>query len=98
MERPGQWPRGGHLRRGRDPALDPAWPAPVGHCRKPAVLDPDTTQLGKRAANAWTQLARALPRGCFGLEADRHWPRLRGPAASGRLASGRTALGVTKVK
>ena len=56
MERPGQWPRGGHLRRPGDPALDPAWPAPVGYRRGPAVLDPDTTQCGKRAANARAQL------------------------------------------
>src|SRR6516225_8637825 len=52
MERPGQRPRGGHLRRGGDPALDPAWPAPVGHRRKSAVLDPHPAQLDKRATNA----------------------------------------------
>src|ERR1035441_9042797 len=57
MERPGQWPCPGGLRRGRDPALEPPWPAPLGHRGGPSVLDPDTTGLNKRAANTRGQLA-----------------------------------------
>src|SRR5271166_6547360 len=52
MERPGQWPRSGGLRRRRDPALEPPWAAPVGHGYGMPLLDPDTTHLNKRPANA----------------------------------------------
>ncbi len=56
MERPGQWPRPGGLRRGRKPAPEPPWPAPVGNGGGTSVLDTDTAHLSKRAANARIRL------------------------------------------
>src|SRR5271169_6965201 len=100
MERPGQWPRGGHLRRCGDPALDPAWPAPVGHRREPAILDPDTTKLDKRAANARAQLCVLTQHTSHSLnrrnETDR--PADLGPGSAGPTSLATWGSGLLRLK
>src|SRR5690242_1547080 len=58
MERPGERPRLGDLRRRRDPAPEPPRPVPVDRTRGAPVLDPDTARLDQRTAHARNRLAR----------------------------------------